>query len=662
MRKYLAVFFLYSFASAWLAGVELPSILSDHAVLARSERCSIWGKASPGEAVSVSLGDVSARTIADGRGRWQVFLDLSSCGEGPFELKINDLVRRDILVGEVWFCSGQSNMQFQMNKELGLERETAASRAFNGRLRTFVVKPNASQTPLDDVTGTWTTEIRRFTAVGYYFGKELCETLDRPVGIVNSSWGGTKIQSWMSPESIAETSDAERLAGEQRLAAARSYPERLPRYLAELDAWEKKYRRTDPPHVLPPKDAKWTNTNELSPVGNGVVWFRRVIDIQAKEANKPFRIGFSYQKTPFSLWVDGQEVAEHSKENAVRGVWFYHTIQAGLPAGKHEFMLRMVASDDRIDMRSYYEFGSSGFPQGTPWEMYRQIDFGKPDGECLAERPEKLPPQISDRDLYGALFNAMIHPFSPMTTRGILWYQGESNARTAIYGDLFVSLIRDWRRVFRVNDELPFYFVQLPAHHSRQADANGEGSWANMRLMQQQALALPKTGMAVTTDTGETDDIHPRDKHLVGRRLALLALKNVYGRNCFARSPLATSAVREGRMVKVSFGDTGEKLTMRPIPETIVRNSSRGLTAKPLLHSPRAQIEDVALRDASGKWYWADEARLENGLLVASSKEVAEPTAIRCCHVDFPLPTLFTESGLPVAPFELPVTSATAKK
>ena len=647
------------------AAVRLPHLFSDHAVLQRSPRCAVWGQAAPGERVVAAVAGATATATADAGGEWRLFLDLSKATEGPHLLTVNDQTIRDVLIGDVWLCSGQSNMQFTMRTELGVDRQRGEAPRLKGRLRCFCTRLVAAATPQRDVPGTWfvldSRNIDLFQAVSYYFGREIVERANVPVGLIQSSWGGTPVEAWMDQESLAAFPDEVAL-GAQRLQRFRDYPQMVEEYLPRRAAWEQRFGRQDPPHTPPPRDAAWRKTREGLHPGFGLVWFRRTVVFDQAEVSRPIRLHFSYQHAPFSVFVDGREIASHSVRDAVWNNPFIFDIPPNtLAPGPHVFMLRYhVSCQPVVELLATYRFGPHAF-RLAEWETYRERDYGRPSGPAMAAYPKGPGTQVFDRNLFHHLYNGMIHPHTPAAIRGFIWYQGENDARRPqVYARVFPALVTGWRRKFR-DEALPFHFCQLPAYTARVADVNATG-WAPLRAAQDQALALPKVGRAVLIDTGEAQDIHPRDKRLAGLRLAALALDQDYGIPTPCLSPVATRARLQGNAVRVSFRHAPDGLVLRPIPAEYNWNSSspREATRPMLRHSPQAQVEDVALQDADGTWHWADDASLDDDELVASAKAVPRPVAIRYCYVPFPIPTIFSTAGLPAAPFQLKVEGAPA--
>jgi sialate O-acetylesterase len=489
----IACFLQFSFSPPLAGDVSLPALFSDNMVIQCGMRLPVWGRAEPGEKVRVRLDYLSAQTVADSGGRWSVSLDPLGVG-GPFELVVsgkNTIVVKNVLSGEVWLCSGQSNMAWTVARSLNAEEEIAA--ANYPKIRHFQVKRFKASQPLEDVApveqeadswlNTWEISsaetVGKFTAVGYFFARALHQRLDVPVGIINSSWGGTVAEAWTAREAL----------------------------------------ETDP---------------EL--------------------------------KAILSNWPDYNNDEQWLKEQ-------YAEFTAEVEKARRE---------------------------GRPEPLY----FNQPS----------------------VLYNGMIAPLIPYPVRGAIWYQGESNAFRAFqYRGLFQTLIRNWRAKWALGD-FPFLFVQLANFEA------GSGVWPELRQAQSMALSLPKTAMAVTTDIGQADDVHPRNKQEVGRRLALAARAILYGEDIIYSGPVFESMAVEGSRCRIKFTHIGDGLAARG--ETL-----RGFTIAG---------EDKEFVDA--------EAKIDGSTVVVSSDKIEKPAAVRYAWKDNPQEAnLYNRSGdeiyLPASPF-----------
>ncbi|MBI1895450.1 MAG: sialate O-acetylesterase, partial [Acidobacteria bacterium] len=452
-------------------------------------------KADPGEQVTVRFRGQSASTQADTIGRWSVSLQPLAAG-GPDDLTVqgtNTITLHDVLVGDVWLASGQSNMEFTVGRSNNAQQEIAA--ANYPRMRLFRVAHKVSDYPLDDVTGSWATanadSVPQFSAVGYFFARQLHQHLKVPVAVIESNWGGTPAESWTSLPAL--TSDPALLPHLHEWAMSLSrYPEANARYETALKKWE------------------------------------------------------------------SQAAAAKAQGSAVPR-------RPGAPQGP-----------------------------GHHWT---------PSG----------------------LYNGMIAPLTPMAIRGVIWYQGESNAgraRAFLYERLFGAMIQDWRRAWAQGD-FPFLFVQL-ANYGR---TGPDSHWPELREAQLKTLALRNTGMAVTIDIGNPDDIHPTNKQDVGKRLALAARAVAYGEKLVHSGPLFRTAAPEGGALRVWFDHIGG-----------------GLTAK------GGELKSFEIAGADRKFVPAA-ARIEGQTVVVSSPQVAAPVHVRYAWTDTPEANLYNREGLAASPF-----------
>lgn len=637
------------------AAVKFPAIFSDRAVLAKRDGVPVFGTAAPGEKVVVKFNGQIKETAAGPDGKWLVRLDLANSPEGPFELQINDKIIKDVIVGEVFLGSGQSNMEYNLLRCIGYKE--ACKLPENTRIRHFKVSNRFATEPRSDMGGRWVyangSTLGSFSALGYFFAKKLHDTLNVPVGIVNSSWGGTRLESWMSKESLTVPSAVK--MGEARIAALESYPERFQKFLDDTAAWEKKYGREDIPVVLPGADAKWKPYNGDGISGGGVWWIKNKFTISASDAARQIHIYFGRVYAPAKVFVDGKELFSADAAHAWKNNPFGKYVKAGtLAAGEHEVLVRYYISHDYMHLPQPFRFGSYNI-DGKGWKIWQEKSFPKCSGKMLAERPRPLGAAPSPATQWFRLYNAMIHPLIPYRFSGVIWYQGEANAnQPAEYSVAFAAMIKDWRKKFQV-ENLPFYFCQLASYRLPVADPNKCGTWPALRQAQAEALKLPATGMVVITDAGEALDIHPRNKQLPGERMAALALKNIYGKNVPSESPMAVRAVFDGISVNVSFSHTDGGLTAHKIPENFILKTSNSTSRKLVRRSPGTQLEGFALCGADGKWYWADNADISGDKVTVFSRKVNSPVKVRYNWTDNPFGNLFSKAGFPVAPFEITV-------
>jgi sialate O-acetylesterase len=500
MSTVLAILLIAPRASA---DVKLAAMFSDHAVLQRDMPVPVWGWAEPSEEVTVSIAGQTHKAMANDKGKWSVKLEPLSVGE-PLTLVVegkNRLERKDILVGEVWVCSGQSNMEWNVSNSTNSDLEIPAAKHPN--IRVITVTGQGSQTPVEDCDGKWepvTPEtIKDFSAVAYFFGRELEDHIGVPIGLIDNAWGGSACDAWVPREKFAGN----------------------PVFQPMLDRWSK-------------LEADWDEDKARAE-----------------------------HKLKLAEW---QKKADAAKE-------------AGKPA-----------------------------PPGWPGEFRNPMTGNS--------RP-------------GNLFHARLGPVIPYAIRGVIWYQGESNAKRAFqYRDMFPLMISSWREAWGQGD-FPFYWVQLADYMAEQPEP-GDSEWAELREAQTMTQdKLPNTGQAVIIDIGEAADIHPRNKLEVAKRLSRWALGKNYGKDVVVASPRYESMERDGERIIVKFKDVDGGL------RTVDNFALKGF----------------AVAGEDRKWAWADAKLLDKERVEVHSDKVPNPVAVRYAWADNPVCNLYSRGGLPATPF-----------
>ena len=664
MKKTL-LFAVLAIGCAGYANVKVPAIFSDHAILQTSPATAVFGKADPGEKVAVSYGSAKAETVAGKDGKWLVKLDLSKDDGKGKDLIItgkNKIVAKDVITGEVWFCIGQSNMAMSLIATLDAKAKVAKSA--NDRIRHFRIPVVSCEKPRDNIQGKWviaspqTTNF--FSATGYFFARKVNAETGKAVGLVNPSWGGSCIESWISREKLMQSSTP-RVAQYAKVELDHyfNYDAKLAKYVKAVNAWAAANKRTDDgKSVTPPADAKWVKVPRLNTTfaGNGIVWFRKTIEIKKRDiAGKKVFFEFGCPAIPVKLFIDGKFVYEVDLANAAARQ-YPNTLAAEIATpGKHEVLLRVSALRPNFNFPGTHRVGHERNTFGG-WEMCREYDFPKLDKKQLAAMPKYLGPRPHGRHTPAMIWNGLVHPLIPYTMKGALWYQGENNAggsKRILYGDQIKALISDLREHFN-NPDMRFYAVQLPGFMAKSNNPNAVGNWPVIREGQSSAMNIPGVAQAITIDLGEANDIHPIEKEPVGERLALIALANDYGKKIPCYSPVAVEAVRNGSAVTVSFKYTDGGLTARELPEYYWLIRNRNQKAKLVRNSPASQLEGFAVCGKDGKWVWAD-AKISGNKVIVSAPAVKEPTAVRYAWQNNPTCNLYNGAGLPAAPFQLKV-------
>ena len=630
--------------AASAARLALPALFGDHMVLQQGCRVPVWGTAEPGAAVSVSLDGRTRCTVAAPDGRWRVRLAPLVAG-GPHVLRVcgpETLTFHDVMIGEVWLASGQSNMEMPVDgwgKVLDAEAEVAAADLPDIRL--FQVERRVAYRPQHDVPGTgWQRcsprTVPTFSAAAYFFGRALHRELGVPIGLIVASWGGTEIEAWTRTGALSRVPGLQEPLRHVAARAARAASTDVRgEYQRATAAWFASIPARDlgsvavPPWSAPVIDERewksmalpcgWENAG--FPNLDGVVWFRRHVDVPATWSGRELALHLGRIDDADTTYFDGIAVGTDSVYDHPRE----YTVPARLATpGRHVIAVRV------------FDWGGGGGLWGDPAMM--KLAAGPGDSIALggewsyriALDLADLPPRPRDPDdpgQPGVLANGMIAPLVPYALRGAIWYQGEANvSRAEQYRTLFPGMIDDWRRWWG-QGAFSFLFVQLAAFMDPPGEP-GESDWAELREAQAMALARPRTGMAVAIDIGDAHDIHPRNKQEVGRRLALAAMDVAYQRDTVASSPRYHSMRIEGRAVRLRFDHTAGGL----------RGRAGG--------APRG----FAIAGRERVFLWA-EARIEGDAVVVSCAAVERPVAVRYAWAANPSCDLVGGTGLPAAPF-----------
>lgn len=629
------------------AQLRLPKLISDGMVLQRDAALKIWGWANAGEKITVRFNRKTYKTVTDGNGKWLLTLPPMPAG-GPYSMDIvgnTQLTVKDILIGDVWFCSGQSNMVHQLNiHDVTYAKEIAEANF--PQIRQFWIPTLTSlQGPQTDLpNGQWKAavgeDVRPFSAVAYFFAKTLHTKYNIPIGIINASVGGTPIEAWTSEEGLNDFSALKATIDKNKDT---TYINGLTRPGLT--------RTTGNTRLAPPVDLglsgtiKWYDAAYIPkgwhPINvpgywedqgikdlNGVVWYRKEVDIPASMTGKPARVFLGRIVDADELYINGKQVGKTTYMYPQRR---YNLAADVLKAGKNVFVVRVTntagkggfvpdkpycifAGADTVDLK-----GTWHYKVGTAYRPF--TGGGSPAGGNPAGG-------INAQNQPTALYNAMVAPEINFVIKGFCWYQGESNAgRPQEYEKFQVALIQDWRKQWK-QGPLPFLYVQLPGFMEYNYQPS-ESNWALMREAQLKALAVPNTAMGVAIDLGEWNDIHPDNKKSVGERLALAALKTAYKENLVASGPLYESATVEGNKIVVSFTNVGSGLTTNDGEE----------------------LSEFAIAGPDKKFVWA-KARIDGDKVIVSSEEVPNPQYVRYAWADNPVnPNLYNKEGLPASPF-----------
>ncbi len=622
--------------------VKLPAIFSDNMVIQRNMPIRIWGWADKNEKVTVSLGEEESSTRAGEDGSWNILLDPRPASVDPLSLEIkgkNSILFKNILIGDVWICSGQSNMFWTLGRVGAGEGSVTASYP---RMRMFTVEREMALTPVQDLTGSgWIQAEGRtildFSAVAYYFGKQLLTETGIPIGLISTSWGGTNVEAWTSmntlekyPHIASVYEKLDKSVDYSNSATAKLRNERIgamKEFVYEgtgmLEEWQK--------YNMSFISWEWTRIpqeldNELFSTMDGAVWFKKQFDLPSPYQDKDiqFNLGAFYDHG--MVWLNGHLLGESFEPEPRRN----YKAEAGyLKTHDNEIIIRVFDCSGNggiITRPGQMNFHPVGNPEGRQllcgdWQYKISLILDNP-----VDVPGGFSVKASPNTAPSSLFNQMIHPLLNLPITGVIWYQGEANDDRAFeYSKLFPDMIRDWRMHWGQGD-FPFLFVQLAAY-----DRPEPGLWPELREAQRKALELPNTGMAVTIDIGDPDNIHPRNKWDVGKRLALPALKMAYGKDIVYSGPVMESAVvRDGRMV-ITFSQVGEGLR--------VRSDYGCLTGFEVSTDNRTfSFARARITDPNTVEVWSD--------------QIKEPAYVRYGWQNYPEDaSLFNSENLPASPF-----------
>jgi len=626
--------------------ISTPGLFTDNMVLQQNSRVKIWGNADPGVNVDISgTWGSSVRCKANKTGMWITELTTIKAG-GPYELTIVSgsiqKTFRNVLLGEVWICSGQSNMEMPLisNWAHVNNAEQEATQANYPEIRLFTVQRAIAFNPIDSIVSEgWipcdSNSVKNFSATAYFFGRTLYQEFKVPIGLIHSSWGGTVAEAWTSSHSLLNLNDFAALTRE--ISQLNISPDSLERkYEADTRQMYHEIAFADigiqdsdtlfASETL--DDHDWFSIDlpkmwEETKLGNydGATWFRKTINLSPEMAKSQLTLNYGAPDDYDEAWVNGVKVGENNVWNVLRS---YRIPKGVAKPGKNVIAIRI------------FDNGGAGGFMGKPDDFKLTSETGKrlPVAKgWLAKKGfdfrdiKTHPVSPTEPNQPTVLFNGMIHPLIPYTIKGVIWYQGESNAGRAYqYRTLFKTLITDWREQWNQGD-FPFLFVQLSNYLARNTEPV-EDTWAELREAQTLTLELPNTGMAVTIDIGDALNIHPGNKQEVGRRLAINALAKVYNKNIPFSGPIYSGYKITGNTVELSFTQVYNGLQV----------AGNGL------------LNGFSIAGSDSVFHWAN-AVIQNNQVLVSSPNVQPPLAVRYAWSGNPECNLINSADLPASPF-----------
>lgn len=613
-------------------------------VLQQRSTARIWGWAAAGATIQVTPswpGAGAATATADAQGRWLTRLSTPAAG-GPFTLTITDghetRAVEDVLVGEVWICGGQSNMEWPLRAGV-IEGDSARAAAHHPRMRLFDIPHTDAPGPRTDCAAEWgacTPEsVDAFSAVGYFFGRRLLTELDVPIGLIGANWGGSAAEAWMSAASLRALGGYDDILDQLDLAS-RDPDTAAAEGLRRVEAWWDRLAEVDGGitsgfHEDALDDATWKTTSTPGPwksddlaAFDGIVWLRFAFDAPPAWHAAPLTLQLGPIDDMDTTWLNGIAVGRTHEADQWRTPRQYEVPAGVVRAGRNVVAIRVVdlagggGLYDPTQKMRIYPVGRAGDAVSLAGDWRYQI------GPSIAELVPLPWRRSSPMSTPTVMFNGMIAPLTNYAIRGAIWYQGESNRNRADeYERVFSALIEDWRRQWGI--AFPFYFVQIAPY----GYAGDLGEIATLRDGQRRVMRLPQTGMVVTLDVGDPEDIHPRHKLVVGERLARWALAHDYGREDIVYSgPLPVDMERDGATLRVRFDHT-----------------DGGLQA-------RAPLLGFEIAGADGVFVPA-RATIDGASLLLCAESVPEPLAVRYAWGAADAGTLFNGAGLPAGTFRL---------
>ena len=615
------------------AQVRLPRLIRDSMILQRDSKINIWGWASKNEKIRIKFNGKNFKTTANADGKWILQLTPMKAG-GPYTMNIdanNHLVINNILIGDVWLCSGQSNMVHQMKLHSVRYASEIASSNYPEIRHFWIPSMTDLNGPHDDLpTGYWksanTEDVLEFSAVAYFFAKKIYAKYHVPIGLINASVGGTPIESWISEEGLKEFPNIDAIIQKNKDTSYINSVRKKPAVVSDqkqtdlgmIGSWfdpaymAKEWRTISIPGYWEDQGVK-----DL----NGVVWYRREINVPASMTNVVAKVFLGRIVDADFLYLNGKMVGNTTYQYPQRR----YQIPAGiLTPGKNIFVVRVINNS-----------GKGGFVPDKPYCLIAGNDTVDLKGNWEYKVGEVFLPENGGGNNFSvqkqptALYNAMVAPVINYTIKGFLWYQGEANSSQAKeYAKLQPAMIADWRNKWKEGD-LPFLYVQLP-NFMEVNYLPSESEWAELREAQLKSLSVPNTGMAVAIDLGEWNDIHPDRKKEVGDRLALAAEKLAYGEKDIVYSgPIYQSSTIDGNKMTISFTNTGNGL---------ITNDGQDLS-------------QFAIAGADKKFVWA-KGKIEGDKVVVWNDTVPNPMYVRYAWADNPdNPNLYNKEGLPASPF-----------
>jgi len=637
MKKQFIFISMLVLSNLLFAQLKPSKLFTDHMVIQQNQKINVWGTTKDGGKVIVTFNNNTKHTTADKEGNWKVTLPALKASLKPYSMSISSgdetIVLNDILIGDVWLCSGQSNMEWPLEKTTNALKEIES--VDDNYIRHFKIPTSSAEVPERTLAGgTWeiaTQEtVGQFTAVGYYFAKNIREHHNTPIGLLNSSWGGSRIEPWMNaktlnidnPEKFLEDAQKDFNAAFNKMVT--NLKIKFP-YLTEKDAGTKdgnpiwsKPNLDESDWVAINVPDLWENQGFLG--FDGIGWYRTTFTLTKEQSNNSVTLSLSMVDDSDYVWINGQKIGETIEQYNTKRIY---TIDSKfLNEGENTLVVKV------------HDTGGGGGIYGSKEDVYLKtvdeiISLAKSWKFKIGSYSR---PFTGVNQIATLLYNKMIYPLLNFPIKGVIWYQGESNANTKEesieYANLFPKMIQQWRDEWEIGD-FPFLWVQL-ANFMEPQEPNVESNWALLRESQTKALELKNTAEAVIIDIGEAEDIHPRNKKDVGYRLSLGARKIAYNEDLIYSGPTYSSSNIVGNKIEVFLKNTGS-----------------GLTGK----DKYGYLKGFSIAGADKNFVWA-KASIEDNKVIVWNDSVEKPLYVRYAWADNPDDAnLHNLEGLPATPF-----------
>lgn len=640
MKQFILLILIGAIVLNTNARVQLPTIFSDHMVLQRDKPIAVWGTATAGEKISIELNKQKMTVTANPLGEWKVQLNPEKAG-GPFILLVkgeNTIRIQDILMGDIWVCSGQSNMEMKIGSWGFIHNYEAEIAAANyNHIRQFEVPlTTATSAQSDTRGGEWLVcnpnNAAKFSAVAYFFARELHGVLNIPIGIVNTTWGGTNIETWISKTTFEKTSDFSYLMNglkqinlnELIIAKQNKYNQRITEikklqstHGSDTTVWKQvDFNDQDWGSLKLPGIWEEQGLDYL----DGEVWLRKTIELTHIDIAESAVLELAMIDDTDETFINGVKVGSTFSYNKKRA---YPIPKGILKAGKNTIVIKVNDTGGgggvygkSADMQLL--LGTQKIALAGNWKY----TIGFIQEAKISADPNSFP---------SLLYNAMIHPLTYLGIKGVIWYQGEANTgRSYQYRTTFPLLINDWRAQWKQGD-FPFYFAQLSSWHADYGNSNKGSGWAELREAQANTLSLKNTGMAVTIDVGDSADIHPKNKLDVGKRLAAIALNKTYHKKNTYSGPVLSTYTVNGNKIELTF-----------------KFATGGL----LIKNEKKLLQGIEIAGSDQHFYPAEAMIIGANKLVVFNKTVPAPVAVRYAWADDAgAANLFNKVGFPALPF-----------